>query len=384
MDSSQYDIVIVGGGLSGSLLLNALQVRHPHLRYLLIEKSARLGGNQTWSFHNADLPESAKSWLQPLITKSWDKYEVDFPDYSRSFETQYHCLTPDDLEDKIWTRFPRSIRLNEKVTDIKIEDSCRLTLQSGHQISAESVIFARGWDMPEEPVAWQKFVRLEVELTKPHGLESVVLMDATVQQIDGFRYFSILPMSPTRLIAEDTYFSHHTGLKTDRIEQEISHYLEKHHWETSRIIRKEKGILPLIMSIPKKLHQEYPEIPRIGAESGFFHPVTGYTVPTLLRQIDAITENSNLTMASIKKALARIEVDAKSRLKHYRLLNRMLFRAAEPLERYKVLSHFYRMPDSLIQRFYAGEINLFDQVRMMIGKPPVPIRKAYQALKEQT
>ena len=383
MESSQFDLVIVGGGLAGSLLLNALQVRHPHLRYLLIEKSGRLGGNQTWSFHNADISDSARSWLQPLITKSWKEYEVDFPDYSRSFETPYHCLTPDDLEDKIWTKYPRSIRLNEKVLDIKMGDTCEITLQSGHTISAESVVFARGWDMPEEPVAWQKFVRLDVELSEPHGLDHVVLMDASVQQIDGFRCFSILPMSDKRLIVEDAYYSHHTGLKVDRIEQEILGYLEKRGWRLSKINRKEKGILPLIMDIPKKLHEEHPQIPRIGAESGFFHPVTGYTVPTLLRQIDAITEHSNLTMSSIKKALSKVEIDAKSRLKHYRILNRMLFRAAEPLERYKVLSHFYKMPESLIQRFYAGETNLFDQLRMMMGKPPVPIRKAYHVLKQQ-
>ena len=41
----------------------------------------------------------------------------------------------------------------------------------------------------------------------------------------------------------------------------------------------------------------------------------------------------------------------------YRLLDRMLFRAAAPAERYRVLEHFYRLDPGLIERFYAGALH---------------------------
>jgi lycopene beta-cyclase len=40
----------------------------------------------------------------------------------------------------------------------------------------------------------------------------------------------------------------------------------------------------------------------------------------------------------------------------FRLLNRMLFLAAAPPERYRILQHFYRLPEPVIDRFYAGRL----------------------------
>jgi lycopene beta-cyclase len=66
----------------------------------------------------------------------------------------------------------------------------------------------------------------------------------------------------------------------------------------------------------------------------------------------------------------------------YRLLNRMLFRAAEPAQRYRVLERFYRLPAPLIERFYAGQATFADKVRILSGKPPVPIGRALGCLSE--
>ena len=54
----------------------------------------------------------------------------------------------------------------------------------------------------------------------------------------------------------------------------------------------------------------------------------------------------------------------------------MLYRAAEPGERYRVLQHFYRLPEPLIARFYAGRVTWADRVRVLSGRPPVPVGKA--------
>lgn len=378
----QYDIVIVGGGLAGSLLLRALESRHPHLRYLLLEKSDRLGGNHTWSMHDADLPESARGWLTPLLSKSWPGYDVHFPDYSRSFSSAYHSLASHDLHERLMASSPSSVRLNQTVEEIKREDTCRVTLASGETIRCETLVLARGWEPLSGPVAWQKFVGLDVELDKPHGLDRVLLMDARVQQIDGFRFFYLLPWSPTRLLIEDTYYSHHTGLKVERIEQEILNYARKRNWTVKEIARRESGCLPLLLGPgPEDSKPPAPALPRIGAESGIFHPVTGYTLPTLLRQICAITDRSNLTIPSILRALDSIRREGQGRLRYYHLLNRLMFRAAEPAERYRVLSHFYRMPEPLIQRFYSGRTTPLDQVRLLLGKPPVPLQRAIQVLR---
>ena len=67
----------------------------------------------------------------------------------------------------------------------------------------------------------------------------------------------------------------------------------------------------------------------------------------------------------------------------YRLLDRMLFRAARPELRYRVLERFYRLPQPLIERFYAAGSTLADKARILSGKPPVPLGAALACLIEQ-
>ncbi|MGZ8998366.1 MAG: lycopene cyclase family protein, partial [Allosphingosinicella sp.] len=82
--------------------------------------------------------------------------------------------------------------------------------------------------------------------------------------------------------------------------------------------------------------------------------------------------------------LARLLRGAAERLwrerAYYRLLNRMLFRAAPPADRYRVLEHFYRLDAGLIGRFYAARLTPWDKIRILSGKPPVPIGRALAAM----
>jgi lycopene beta-cyclase len=65
------------------------------------------------------------------------------------------------------------------------------------------------------------------------------------------------------------------------------------------------------------------------------------------------------------------------------MLDKMLFRAAEPDRRYQVLERFYALSEGLIRRFYAGQSTLWDKARLLIGKPPVPIGRAIRAILEK-
>ena len=58
----------------------------------------------------------------------------------------------------------------------------------------------------------------------------------------------------------------------------------------------------------------------------------------------------------------------------------MLFRAADPTQRYKVLERFYRLSPGLVQRFYAAESTWSDQLRILAGRPPMPIGRAFGSL----
>ena len=84
----------------------------------------------------------------------------------------------------------------------------------------------------------------------------------------------------------------------------------------------------------------------------------------------------NLAAATRARALAHWR-----RSRFDRLLARMLFRAADPPERYRILQRFYRLSPALIARFYAGQSTLADRVRILAGRPPVSMWRALRALK---
>jgi lycopene beta-cyclase len=59
----------------------------------------------------------------------------------------------------------------------------------------------------------------------------------------------------------------------------------------------------------------------------------------------------------------------------------MLFHAAEPRLRYRVLEHFYRLPEAVIARFYAARLTRLDKLRILSGRPPVAIGRAIAAMR---
>jgi lycopene beta-cyclase len=58
----------------------------------------------------------------------------------------------------------------------------------------------------------------------------------------------------------------------------------------------------------------------------------------------------------------------------------MLFGAAEPAGRRRVLERFYTLAPTLIERFYAGTSTRADGMRILSGRPPVPVLAAIASL----
>ena len=152
------------------------------------------------------------------------------------------------------------------------------------------------------------------------------------------------------------------------------------------VLRREKGVLPITLAASENSFDNR----SIGIKGGFYHAVTGYSFPNALKMAEGIS-NHMLSKKDDIGSGKRVTLQpfiSKLQGKHYkserffRLLNRMLFRAAKADERYIVLQRFYGLNESLIERFYAGELRWVDKVRILIGKPPVPIIKALQNFSE--
>lgn len=376
------DLAILGGGLAGGLIALALAQRRPELRVVVVEQST-LGGNHIWSHFSSDV-DSDDAWLvDPLITYAWTSYDVAFPTFARELHAAYRSITSERLAAVLADRLPPEAFVTGRVVEA---EPTRVRLDDGRVIATDAVIDARGpGDISPLDLGYQKFVGQVLHLEAPHGIDRPTVMDATVDQLDGYRFVYLLPLGPDEIFVEDTYYSDTPDLDRDDLRARIAAYAEKRGWKVHQTSRDEHGVLPVVIGGDFAAYwaSTGDELAKAGMRAGLFHPTTGYSLPDAIRLAVLIAGTDDLSHAS----LLRLSRDHATRRWNargfYRLLDTMMFRAADPADRYRVLQRFYRLDPELVQRFYAAESTLRDQLRILSGKPPVPIGRAIRAIADR-
>ena len=379
--SVDSDIILAGGGLANGLIALRLAQLRPDVRVTIVESGATVGGNHTWSSFARDLTPEQRVWTAPLFEHRWDNYEVRFPGLQRRLDAGYGSATSERLAAEVARLVPPD-RILTSMPVVALSPTS-VTLADQRVITAAAVIDGRGQGPTKAlDLRWQKFLGLEVELAEPHGLTGPIIMDATVPQLDGYRFVYTLPFGPTRLLIEDTYFSDGNDMSPELLRRHLADYAALQGWNIVRIIREEMGILPLGIGGDIEAFWDEGEagVPRVGLRAGMFHPVTGYSFPDAVAMADMIAALPVLDAPSIYRAARDFSVAAWRGRGMYRLLNRMLVLAAHDEERRYILERFYAHNDALVGRFYAAKPELRDWMRILSGKPPIPPLRALGTL----
>ncbi len=365
------DHLVVGGGLAGGLIALALADVGRGRGVVLVDQDRALGGNHTWSFHDSDLDASQHQLVAALVTQRWPRQLVRFPGRERTIDTGYATISSANFARVVTDRLQAAgarLLLGRKVSSV---EESRVQLDDGTVIHSDRVIDARG---PQpgptgSQTGYQKFLGLELELATDGPWTVPIVMDATVPQIDGYRFIYVLPFSPRRVLVEDTMYSGNPALDLADVERRVLAYVERCGATVSRVLRSESGVLPLpIRKSPSQARDQRHFPLAVGYRAGFFHPVTGYSLPIAARVALAIAKAD--TPGETVTAVRAISESLRGQRRFERLLNRLMFNAMAPDARWTALDRFYRLPDATINRFYGSRNTRWDRMRVLLGRPP--------------
>jgi len=386
MANGRTDVAILGGGLAGGLIALALAEHRPNLDVVLIEREERLGGNHVWSFFASDLSAAGARLVEPLVAARWDHgYDVRFPAYARTLATPYRSITSERLDAALRARLPEAAILCGEVAQA---GPGHVVLADGRRIAAAGVIDARGAArLPQMRGGWQKFVGQMLRTATPHGLERPLVMDATVAQIDGYRFVYALPFGADRVFVEDTYYSDGPELDVAALRGRIGDWAAAQGWQVNEVLSEEIGVLPVVAGGDRAGFRGEMDrgVALAGVRAGLFQPLTSYSLPDAVAfalMVAGLPERSGAGLSGAGLATASRAWAERHwrRTAFYRMLAAMLLGAAPQGERWRVMQRFYRLPAGLIERFYAGGSNMTDKVRILAGKPPVPLLAALKAI----
>jgi lycopene beta-cyclase len=369
----ECDVAIAGGGLAGCLIALAIAKKRPGCDVRIIEPGAVLGGNHLWSFFDTDIAPAHRWLVEPLICYRWTGYDIAFPKVKRTLDATYNSIESERLNSVTRAALPGDAVIAARVESLSAQ---HMILADGRRVAAKTIIDARGpGDLSVLQCGWQKFVGLSVQVPGGHGLTRPIVMDATVEQIDGFRFVYCLPLGAETIFIEDTYYSDTPELDVPAVRERIIAYAAAKGWRTNGGGREEAGVLPVVIGGDFEAYwaSTGTDTAKAGLRSGMFHATTGYSLPNAVRMAIAFAGDPEIDTHATARAHWRNG-------SFYRLLDTMLFGAAEPTARYKVLERFYALSPALIRRFYAGQSTLLDKARILSGKPPVPITRAIQAI----
>jgi len=381
MNAAHTDIAILGGGLAGGLVALALARWRPDLSVMLFERETALGGNHVWSFFATDLSPDGEALIAPLVDATWTGYDVHFPAYARTLMTPYRATTSHRLDRALRQALPA----DAIVTGVQVTDctATTVTLGDGRNFTAGAVIDARGThDLSSLTGGWQKFLGQRLKLARPHQLKRPIVMDATVEQVDGYRFVYCLPFARDEVFVEDTYYADDPKLDRDALAQRIAAYARAKGWDVLGVMAEEHGVLPVVAGgdFDRLRATAGHGAALAGARAGLFHPLTSYSLPDALRFALALVRWTGLGVSDLAEFSEKYALNHWNTAWYYRKLTALLFAAAQPGDRYRVMQRFYRLDPRLIERFYAGESSAMDKLRILVGRPPVPIGAALGVL----
>ncbi len=211
---------------------------------------------------------------------------------------------------------------------------------------------------------YESRVERDYRFAAPHRVDRPVLIDATVEQSGGLRFFECVPLSDERLLVAEVTISERVQPDAEAGAR-IDAYVQARGWA------RPKAGAEQALSRPLPTGGDFAAFWRLGGaraaklglRGGFVHPVTGGTLGDAVATARLLAEQRDFSGAALHDLF---ENEAKQVWKEREFLRGITasLAAAPPDQRRARLERLYRLDPGTIQRLRADRLGLVDRWRV--------------------
>ena len=216
MAADSDPILLVGAGLTGSLVALALMKWRPDVEFVLIEQAQRFGGGPILPFFLSSVPLANGPLVDPLIVRKWSGYHVAGPGFNTMSAGRTAYLVPEQIHAEIVQTVPaHRCLLGRKAVSL---DGGTVTLADGWLLRGSVVLDMRGdAERRQSGTAWRQTISRLLRFSEPHNLVRPILADATFPESE-WTFLQYCPVDPLTLLVQYIGYSHDPQMRSiDRI-----------------------------------------------------------------------------------------------------------------------------------------------------------------------
>ena len=293
-NSSPFDFIIIGGGLSGLQLAKALLdegfLKDSSLA-IVESRLDQIQNDKTWSFW-----EKGYGKWDKIVSHQWEKAcFVDQNERVINFDLApylYKTIQSKDFYQQLIDELQACKNfqwISDQVDDLTLGSEIQLKTASGSTYFAKRVFDSRppkSLKTSKYPMVWQHFKGYVVKSEEPlFDEKQIKMMDFSLQDGESCSFTYVLPYSKTKALVEFTYFSN--DLVEEKVYDDyIKKYLSQIGCENHEVIETEMGKIPM-SSYPFHI-QNTSNYLKIGTAGGWVKASSGYSFKNTERTIEKV------------------------------------------------------------------------------------------------
>jgi lycopene beta-cyclase len=373
-----WDIVIVGGGLSGLAL--AAELAAPdfaQLSVLVLDQRSGYTRDRTWSYWRPDVGVIHR--YQHLERACWSRWFVGANGQNSTCTSTQHVYATLDADafykaaqDLIASAKHVQLRLNTSVAALHKQGAVHhIDLTSHECLNARWVFDARPSAQSTDHSLVQQFEGWEVHTAQDAFDPDTVQLMAFEPHAQGLHFWYVLPYSPRQALIESTWISPATW-QPDYVQELMSYVNQRVQEKTYEVVYREQGVLSL--APPADTHFS---ATALGRGAGTLRPSTGYA---FLDSLDHARRLANSLRAALRnQQLAQWQPTAFVRPARQAWLDAVFLAALRRdwlLAPAYFLRLFERVPSDTLLAFLTGHASLAQQMAVMWALPVAPFAGA--------